>query len=64
MSRRMRTLLVAVLTTGFTTLGVAATVTPASACQPESCPPGGGPGDVVCEALRHFPKLPQCIPPY
>ncbi len=41
-------------------LGAVATAAPASACQPESCPPP----NPACQLLDRLPKAPHCIPVY
>jgi hypothetical protein len=57
----VRRLVPAVLTAVvISTSGLVLAATPASACQPESCPNDSP----VCELLRTQPKLPQCKPVY
>jgi hypothetical protein len=57
---RRRIARLAALAVAVSASGLVLAATPASACQPESCPNDSP----VCEALRHAPKLPQCIPVY
>jgi hypothetical protein len=59
MRRRRRVARLALLAVTGAASGLLLAATPASACQPESCP-----DSPVCDLLRHAPKLPQCIPVY
>jgi hypothetical protein len=58
MTRRFLPLLTLTVTLTAGAFFVAAS--PASACQPESCPAPSP----VCQVLEKAPKLPQCIQPF